>query len=130
MGSFSTTALKVSTSDGHNIVLLEAFTYTANDGTVYTIPAGTTSDGASTPPVLWPTIPPFGAYWMAAVCHDHWYRDTELPKDLCDDLLREAMLTLGVPHFEAETIYEGVHLAGWASFDGDRKAQPVSTAAP
>lgn len=123
MPGFGDNPWTVDTEDGLNFVLQEPVTYTAADGTVITIPAGTTSDGASTPPALWPTIPPFGAYWRAAFLHDYLYRDTEMPKDRCDSLLREAILSLGVSPVLADTIYEGVHLFGWASFAGDRKAE-------
>jgi len=127
---FDKTTIAVSTSDGRNFTLLEPLTYTAQNGVVYVIPAGSQSDGASTPPVLWPTIPPFGPYWLAAFFHDWLYRYSQYPKDLCDDLLREAMLSLGVSHFLAETIYEGVHFGGWSSFDSDRAAQSQANPPP
>jgi hypothetical protein len=121
MSGFSVTELKVSSSDGHNFVLLEAFTYTTKDGTVIEVPVGTTSDGASTPKTLWSTIPPFGTYWMAAYLHDYLYRNSKYPKNFCDNVLYEAMCTLMVPAYEAKVIYEGVALAGQYSFDKDRQ---------
>jgi len=120
MPSFSTTSLKVQTSDGHNFVLLEPFTYTSSAGFVITVPAGATSDGASTPREIWTFVPPFGTYWMAAFLHDWLYRDTHLPKDQCDDLLDDAMECLGVDSEERRTIYWGVKLGGQSSFDEDR----------
>lgn len=123
MQGFSVGKFKVETSDGRNFTLLEAFTYTRANGDVITVPAGTTSDGASTPRLLWREIPPFGTYWPAAFLHDYLYRDTEHDKAYCDATLLEAMQFLGVSEFEAKTIYDGVHLFGWSSFEGDRKAE-------
>jgi hypothetical protein len=117
---FSTDTLKVSTADGRNFVLLESFTYTTKAGEVITVPVGTTSDGASTPPEIWPTIPPFGKYWKAAFLHDYLYRFTQVSKMDCDNLFKEAMRSLGVSAIEADAIYEGVNLFGQISFDQDR----------
>ena len=120
---FSIDSLKVSTPDGRNFILLESFIYKRKDGQIISVPAGTTSDGASTPSILWPTIPPFGVYWKAAFLHDYLYRDTECPKNFCDETLLEAMEELGVGEVESKAIYEGVHLFGWSSYEGDRKAE-------
>ena len=120
---FSTNKLRVETSDGLNMVLLEPFTYTTKSGEVIIVPAGTTSDGASTPRLIWREIPPFGTYWMAAYLHDYLYRDSDKPKDFCDNVLLEAMECLGVNQIEADTIFQGVHLFGWAAFEGDRKSK-------
>ena len=44
--------------------------YVTRDGRVVTIPAGTRSDLASTPRLMWFAIPPTGAYEDAAFVHD------------------------------------------------------------
>jgi hypothetical protein len=126
---FQSKVANVMTTDGRNFTLVNPITYIAQDGSVYIMPMGATSDGASTPAEMWPAIPPFGSYWLAAFLHDCAYRDTlqlpdgtaaALPKARCDDLLREAMLTLSVSVELADTIYEGVVYGGWSSFDSDR----------
>lgn len=119
---FSTDTLKVETADGLNMVLLESFTYTRSDGKTITVPVGTTSDGASTPNIIWPTFPPFGLYWKAAFLHDYLYRDTGEEKEFCDDTFLEAMESLGVSGIVAHTMYEGVSLLGWHAFSEDREA--------
>ena len=63
--------------------------------------------------------------WMAAFLHDYLYRSTNIPKDVCDSLLREAMEDLCVDWVERDAIYEGVALGGQSSFDEDRKPLPV-----
>ena len=123
---FSTTSLKVQSSDGRNFVLLEPFSFTSQGGVTITVPAGSTSDGASTPREIWSFIPPFGTYWMAAFLHDYLYRYTQLPKTECDSLLKEAMECLGVDPIERNAIYDGVALGGQSSFDSDRANQIFS----
>ena len=123
MSGFSVNTLKVSTEDGRNFILLEPFTYTSLHGDSIIVPVGSESDGASTPPEIWPSIPPFGKYWKAAYLHDYLYRYTKYPKEYCDSILREAMICLGVNKIEVDVIYEGVNLGGQSSFDQDRKNQ-------
>jgi hypothetical protein len=120
---FSSDTLKVSTSDGRNFVLLEPFAYTSNADEVITVPAGATSDGASTPREIWDFIPPFGTYWKAAFLHDYLYRYTQMPKADCDALLKEAMQCLQVDPIEITAIYDGVTVGGQCSFNSDRSNQ-------
>lgn len=119
--SFVDPFVSVTTGDGLTCTLLAPLVYVAKSGDVITVPAGVTTDGASTPPVLWPTIPPFGKYWLAAVMHDWLYRFSDKPKDECDSLFLEAMESCGVDDVTAHTIYEGVHLFGWKAFREDRE---------
>ena len=136
---FNRLPFKVTTSDGCNFELVETVYYAAKDGTIYVMPAGATSDGASVPPELWPQLPPFGSYWPAAFLHDCAYRGTlqirtlgatdsspaMLPKDKCDSLLLEAMETLGTHEFTRNAIYEGVALCGEAAFENDRRPRKL-----
>ncbi len=122
---FSVSEIECKTSDGRNIVVTVPFTYTRRDGGTIVVPVGTMSDGASTPAALWPTLPPFGAYWLAAVLHDYLYRYSNFDKAYCDETLLEAMEVLGVSEIVAHTIYEGVHLGGWMAFNEDRKSRGI-----
>lgn len=129
MQGFQSKIVSVITADGRNFALTRPVTYIAVDGRVFVMPEGATSDGASTPPELWPMLPPFGLYWLAAYLHDCAYRNTlrlpsgenaNLPKPECDLLLKEAMLSLGVDQLTAEKFYWGVSIGGWGSFSADR----------
>jgi len=120
---FKNKSLKVESVDGRNFTLLEPLVYEARNGEVITIPVGAATDGASTPQAMWNVLPPFGKYWMAAVLHDGLYRLMKQPKARCDDLLLEAMLSLGVDEREAGIIYAGIKVGGWASFEEDRAEQ-------
>jgi Protein of unknown function (DUF1353) len=121
---FAKPTLLVETVDGHNFTLMEDLVYVSEGGITYTAPKGSQTDGASTPPVLWPTIPPFGKYWLAAVLHDWAYRYSDLTKQECDWLIKEAMKSLDVDALLADTIYEGVNVGGWSSFEQDRASRP------
>jgi hypothetical protein len=70
---------------------------------------------------MWNVLPPTGDYFLAAVLHDWLYRRTDRPKDECDSLFREAMLSLGVDGRTAEIMYQGVHVGGWKAFREDRE---------
>lgn len=141
---FQSDFFKVVTGDGRHCTLIDDEIYVSLTGDVYVIPKGSTSDGASTPSIIWITIPPFGDYWKEAFLHDAAYRDlllvvtfpdgkiksnldgttlkrASLTKGQSDDLLKEAMKLAGVNEYTAAKIYEGVHLGGWKSFTDDRK---------
>lgn len=118
---FKTPTVKVETADGRNVVLLEPMVYVTRSGEEIVVPAGATSDGASTPKLMWNLIPPFGVYWKAAVLHDFLYRCTDRPRPECDRLLLEAMESLNVETLERDAIYEGVREFGNLAFLSDRK---------
>ena len=133
MQGFLTKIAQVVTSDGRNVKLIDPVDYIAADGTHYRIPRGVSSDGISSPPESWPVRPPFGQDWLAGILHDSAYRNTlqivdtdgnttlaTLPKDKCDDLIREAALSLGDTDIEADALFYGVRDFGWKSFDVDR----------
>ena len=120
---FNVPFLKVGTSDGHNFVLLEAFTYITKNGEIIEASVNMGSDGASTPQIMWNILPPFGEYWMAVVLHDIMYRYLQLPKDRCDEICKEAMTLLGAAEHDIFTIYQGVQCFGWNSFNEDRIEQ-------
>jgi hypothetical protein len=122
---FDATEFRVSTVDGRTYVLLAAVTYISEAGEKIVIPAGSTSDGASTPRGMWNLLPPFGDYWRACFLHDYLYRNTTKPKQECDSLLLEAMESCGVFKLERDAIYQGVVDLGQFSFDQDRKASRV-----
>lgn len=123
----------VRTRDGRNVTVMEPIEVVTDTGARYRVPVGAMSDGASTPNEVWTALPPFGEYWAAAVIHDAAYRGTLerqlangdwmpawLTKDQCDTLFLDAMGALGVDQLKKETLYEGVHLAGWRAFKEDR----------
>ena len=61
--------------------LLEDFSFRDQDGTEWTVPAGSKVDGASIPRTFWAIVgPPFvGDYRRASVIHDHYCNTKERP---------------------------------------------------
>ena len=126
--------LKSGIPDGRNVYFLEAPEFVrASDMAQFRLPVGSTTDGASTPAIIWPGIPPFGPHWLPAAFHDGAYRGyleridehgewvrAMLPKTECDDLLWEGMVCTGCSPVIRALIYEGVRLGGEASFKEDR----------
>jgi len=120
--------------DGRHATFVEPITYIAKDGRVFVIPRGATTDGASTPPEIWPFLPPFGSYWLPSALHDCAYQNTlllvnpqgtgqnkaALTKDDSDLLYKEAMESCGVDANTIEKIYFGVHDFAWRAFNEDR----------
>lgn len=124
------------TRDGCHFVLQEDVDLVTDSGAHYRVPIGAETDGASTPCELWPTLPPFGPYFLAAIVHDAAYRGTlqrqmengfwapaMLSKSDADALFLDCMTALGVEQLTKEALYEGVHLAGWKAFNEDRASQ-------
>lgn len=120
---FSVEEVVTRSSDGHHFIIHETFYYTARDGSVDEITAGMGTDGASTPHILWPLLPPFGKYWRAVIRHDKDYRYTKLSRPECDARLLEAMEVIGICTLEDYLFYEAVRAGGQSAFDADRKAQ-------
>ena len=122
--------VNVRTRDGRNFILLDPIMYVTKAGKTIVIPRGAQSDGASTPFVMWPTLPPFGEYWKAAWLHDATYRNyaedehgnkLSLPRDECDALLLEAMESCQVPDWQCQVIHRGVKIGGSWAFVDDRE---------
>ncbi len=129
----SNNSLLVRTGDGRNFELQEPVLIQRDDGVRFKVPIGAMTDGASTPCELWPTLPPFGEYWLPCVVHDSAYRGTlmrqcvdgswvlaMLPKEESDTLLLDCMVAKGVNRADREVIFEGVSHFGWRAFHEDR----------
>lgn len=98
-------------------VLLQAFSYTKDDGALITAPAGMTTDLASIPRVAWDLLPPFGKYTGAAVIHDFLYQTQPCTREEADLVLAEAMDAEGVEHVVRQMIYEAVRVGGQVAWD-------------
>jgi hypothetical protein len=62
---------------GRNVQLEHPFGYIDPKGLVWDVPAGTETDGASIPRVLWVTHPPFTGKYRAAAVVDDYYCQTK-----------------------------------------------------
>ena len=86
--------------DDERWIVWEPFRYRAAHDT-YTVPSGMCTDFASVPrPFVW-YLPRYGPYTLAAVLHDHLWRDLAANGALsyadADGIFRRAMRELGVP---------------------------------
>lgn len=115
------------TSDGRHVTLAEEVVFTrpkSVGGQRITILAGATSDGASTPAMIWSKLPPYGDYWLAALLHDAAYRMQTRPvinsRSVADLLLYEGCIALGVPEHVARTLYNAVLIFGGLAWKKDR----------
>lgn len=116
-GSFSGHVI-VEWIDGQNeerdMRLIDPFAFTDPKGKIWSVPAGTTIDGASIPQALWSLVgsPYTGHYRRASVIHDY-YCDTK--SESWQDVHRmfyDAMLAGGVAEVQAKIFYAAVYAGG------------------
>ena len=133
---FQTQSVLVRTTDGEDDILQEPLVFWTADGRVLRAPAGTTTDGLSTPRIIrnLPGYDATGDDWYCGVLHDAAYRlfledwnGTEWVKvnytrEQCDDLMLEALEAQGVGFIRRHTIYRALRMFGQAAFDADREA--------
>jgi len=84
------------------------------------VPAGFTTDLASTPRIMWFVLPPDGSYTPAATLHDFLYRKKHKSRTVSDKVFLEAMASLGTYPGVRHVIWGAVRLFGW-SFYGKAK---------
>jgi hypothetical protein len=99
--------------DGRNMKLEKPFAYVDPRGMRWDVPAGTVTDGASIPRVLWTAYPPFtGNYREAAVIHDYYCQTRSRPWRDTHGVFYHAMRTAGVEEQLAKTMYATVLYLG------------------
>ena len=81
------------------------------------VPAGFVSDGPSVPrtPILFWLFGHVGK--RAAVIHDFLYRNALVPRDVADDIFKEALLVTNKGRFKAFWMHAGVRVGGWNSYE-------------
>lgn len=134
MPGFLNKTLATVSQDGRNFILAEPLYYQDDNGDWYAIPAGSKSDGVSTPAVMWPTDPPFGAdRWYTGIMHDaspkyrctlllwavdHW-TTPQLDLDQCNALLKRALISQGTSPVKAEEYFLALNAFGIQSSVAD-----------
>lgn len=127
---FQQRTLSTLSSDGRDDMLQEPLLYRSRAGDLYRVPAGSTTDGMSTPPIVraLPGFEPYGVHWFSAILHDAPYRGTlqvfrrtnfvpaNLTRREADALLDEALETQGVPAFRRFLIHTALRLFGGRNF--------------
>ena len=110
----------IDTDDGCRVRLADPLTYATGHRSngymaVYVrVPAGFTTDFASTPRWLWPIFPPRGRWNRAAIVHDYLCEHADVDRFLADAIFRAAMKELGVPLWRRVAMYYAVRV-WWVS---------------
>ncbi|MCW5223489.1 DUF1353 domain-containing protein [Verminephrobacter aporrectodeae subsp. tuberculatae] len=118
MSAFTTPA-DLRMLDNYQWQLLTAFEYHVGalpGATVIRIPAGTITDLASVPRLLWAIFPPHGRYAKAAIVHDYLYKEAIGSKAFADQVFLEAMQVLDVPRWRRVLMYWTVCLFGRGNY--------------
>lgn len=97
--------------DDEQWIVWEGFSYRGRSDT-FTVPRGMCTDFASVPrPFVW-YLPRYGPYTLAAVLHDHLWRDLAATGKLryidADGIFRRAMRELDVPFFHRWVMWAAV----------------------
>lgn len=112
-GSFSGKLVAEFLSDGVNVQLVEALTFTDSKGRAWSVPAGSQTNGASIPQFLWIGYPPFtGKYRIAAVIHDHYCVTKDRPWQQVHRVFYDSMRAAGVDKATAKAMYAAVYAFG------------------
>lgn len=118
MSSFTTPA-DLRMLDNYRFELLSTFEYHIGafpSTDAIKVPAGTVTDLASVPRLLWVIFPPHGKWAKAAIIHDYMYANAIGTKKLADKIFLEAMEVLGVPKVKRTLMYWAVRLFGRGAY--------------
>lgn len=88
------------------------------------VKSGFITDGSSIPKLFWSIVgsPLEADLLLPSIIHDGLYTDETLPRDICDNLLREMLLLNGVSQLKANLIYSAVRMFGASHFESDDTA--------
>lgn len=109
--------------DGVHVRVVVPLTYTDSKGRVWVVPADFVSDGISLPVWAYTALDmtPFTTCArVPAILHDRLYATPGMDKGEADILLREAAIWCGLPTWQADVVYAGVHIGGESSFTADQ----------
>jgi hypothetical protein len=128
---FLETEIATRSSNGRDDRLLDRLHFRDIDGTLYQIPAGSETDGGSTPRLAWliPGFEPTGTHWFDWILHDSAYRQTLLvrrhiitwlPARLtrleADQILIRSLRIRGMDPIRRALVWSALRAAGWRHF--------------
>ena len=132
MPSSFLTPLRLEFEGDGRFALTEPFDFASDTlEVIVRVPPGFVTDFASVPRALWNVLPPTGRYGKAAVVHDYLYQTRNWPNTAnrvavtraeADTVLREGMNVLGVRWSQRWTIYSGVRVGGWRTWNRYRRS--------
>lgn len=116
--------------DGRNMKTEQPFSFVDPKGSRWDVPAGSITDGASIPQVLWLCCPPFtGKYRAAAVIHDYYCQTKARSWQETHAVFYDAMRAAGVDERQAKLMFSAVYRFGPRWRTGSRTVRPKATAA-
>jgi len=110
--------------DKTNWSLINDFSY-ENDKYLITCKSGFITDGCSIPKPFWSIFgsPLEGDLLSSAIIHDGLYTAMTIPRDICDELLKEMLEFNGVSEERTDLIYAAVRAFGSTHWNKDSSAQ-------
>lgn len=98
--------------------LQEDFAFeSAAAGCTIVVPKGFITDGCSIPHIPLVYLMAGGKADEAGYVHDLLYTTQRFPRELCDEVLREAVIAMGYSEHLAQSFYEAVRLFGGSHWD-------------
>ena len=77
----------------------------------FIVPVGFVCDGASVPRILWAYASPWSGPWnRPAVLHDYLLKMKRHPRELCDEIFLDALLSCGCSRTRSALMYLAVSL--------------------
>lgn len=114
--------LKVPREGVIRVTLSELTYFSKVSNTWIIVPVGLETDLGSIPTVLQPIFPKDGRATLAYILHDYLYKiGYKNDRNLCDDILKEAMISLGVGWFKVNSVRVGLKVGGSFAWDNHRE---------
>lgn len=85
------------------------------------VPTGTKTDLGSIPQILQGIFPKDGKAMFAYILHDYLYQTGMFTQKMSDDILKEAMQSLGVSAWRRFSVREGLRVGGFVAYNNYRK---------
>ena len=84
------------------------------------VPVGVKTDLGSIPAILQVFFPKDGKAMFGYILHDYLYQMGMFSRSQSDDMLEEAMKSLGVSWWRRKSVRGGLRIGGWVAWDRHR----------
>ena len=87
------------------------------------VPIGIKTDLGSIPQAFQNVFPKDGKAMFAYILHDYLYKTGMFSQKICDDILEEAMKSLGVTWWRRKVVRNGLRVGGWVAYNNYRNGE-------